>query len=120
MRSFGPRRPILKPTSDNPGSLRNLNEDSLSGLVPLISASLVISVQAVLQSLVVLIENACEADTAGKPVTLDIRIHDGKEVYFRIYDNGPGIPEALRGRIGQPFFTTKANQSGMGLGIFLV
>ncbi len=81
---------------------------------------LVLSVQAVLQSLVVLIENACEADAAGKPVTLDIRIHDGEEVYFRIYDSGPGIPEPLRDRIGQPFFTTKADRSGMGLGIFLV
>jgi two-component system sensor histidine kinase RegB len=81
---------------------------------------LVLSVQAVLQSLVVLIENACEADTVGKPVTLDIRIHDGKDVYFRIYDSGPGIPASLRERIGQPFFTTKASRSGMGLGIFLV
>jgi two-component system sensor histidine kinase RegB len=81
---------------------------------------LVLSVQAVLQSLVVLIENACEADTAGNPVRLDIRIHDRKEVYFRIYDNGPGIPEMLRARIGQPFFTTKPHRSSMGLGIFLV
>ncbi|RYD37544.1 MAG: HAMP domain-containing histidine kinase [Verrucomicrobiaceae bacterium] len=81
---------------------------------------LILSAAAVMQSLVVLIENACEADTAGQPVILDIRIDDGRNIVFRVMDAGPGIPDALRRKIGEPFFTTKKEQSGMGLGIFLV
>lgn len=84
------------------------------------SFPLLLSTRAVLQALVVLIENASEADPSGKPVTLDIRIQEPDEIVFRVTDNGPGIPAHLRGRIGQPFFTTKKDQSGMGLGLFLV
>lgn len=81
---------------------------------------LVVSINAVRQALIVLIENACEADRSGEPVILDIRIEDGNAMVFRVLDSGPGIPDQLRSRIGQPFFSTKKNQSGMGLGIFLV
>jgi two-component system sensor histidine kinase RegB len=81
---------------------------------------LLLSTGAVLQSLVVLIENACEADPSGRPVTLDIRIHEQDEIVFRVLDQGPGIPDHLRRRIGEPFFTTKKDTSGMGLGIFLI
>jgi signal transduction histidine kinase len=76
--------------------------------------------RAILQALVVLIENACEADSSVKPVTLEIRILEPDEIVFRVTDHGPGIPAHLRNRIGQPFFTTKQDQSGMGLGLFLV
>ena len=34
-------------------------------------------------------------------------------------DNGPGIPEAVRTKIFQPFFTTKPTGEGTGLGLSL-
>ncbi|MBD2209048.1 GAF domain-containing protein [Nostoc linckia FACHB-104] len=40
-----------------------------------------------------------------------------KSVVIRIVDNGPGIPEALRSRICDPFFTTKPVGKGTGLGL---
>jgi two-component system, NtrC family, sensor kinase len=36
-----------------------------------------------------------------------------------VIDNGPGIPEAIRAKIFQPFFTTKPTGQGTGLGLSL-
>ncbi|NNC37592.1 MAG: hypothetical protein HKO02_09045 [Hyphomonadaceae bacterium] len=38
-------------------------------------------------------------------------------VEVRIIDNGPGIPEALRDRVFQPFVTGKSNGQGLGLAL---
>jgi nitrogen-specific signal transduction histidine kinase len=40
-----------------------------------------------------------------------------RTVVIDIADNGPGVPEELRDRIFNAFFTTKAQGSGLGLGI---
>ncbi|MEH1816419.1 MAG: GAF domain-containing protein [Nostoc sp.] len=40
-----------------------------------------------------------------------------KSVVIRIRDNGPGIPEAMKARICDPFFTTKPVGKGTGLGL---
>jgi signal transduction histidine kinase len=40
-------------------------------------------------------------------------------VKIRIVDNGMGIPDQLRGKILQPFFTTKPTGDGTGLGLSL-
>jgi len=37
----------------------------------------------------------------------------------KITDNGPGIPEDIKDKIFQPFFTTKATGEGTGLGLSL-
>jgi signal transduction histidine kinase len=41
----------------------------------------------------------------------------GKKVEVRIRDNGTGIPEAVREKIFNPFFTTKPAGEGTGLGL---
>lgn len=38
-------------------------------------------------------------------------------IAVEIEDNGPGIPESLRGRIFDPFFTSKSSGQGTGLGL---
>ena len=38
---------------------------------------------------------------------------------IRISDNGPGIPDSIKDKIFQPFFTTKATGQGTGLGLSL-
>ncbi|MEJ2584774.1 MAG: ATP-binding protein [Robiginitalea sp.] len=40
-------------------------------------------------------------------------------VNIRVKDNGKGIPEAIKGKIFQPFFTTKPTGQGTGLGLSL-
>jgi signal transduction histidine kinase len=41
----------------------------------------------------------------------------GKSITIEIEDNGPGIPDEIRDKIMQPFFTTKKGTQGTGLGL---
>jgi signal transduction histidine kinase len=41
------------------------------------------------------------------------------KIEIRVKDNGPGIPEQVRDKIFQPFFTTKPTGQGTGLGLSL-
>ncbi len=41
----------------------------------------------------------------------------GSEIWLRVRDNGPGVPEELRRRIWSPFYTSKATGTGLGLAL---
>ena len=63
-----------------------------------------------------LLDNAIDA--VGRDGRVSIRTTcEGDRVLVRISDDGPGIPEHIRGRIFEPFFTTKDVGSGTGLGL---
>jgi two-component system sensor histidine kinase FlrB len=42
---------------------------------------------------------------------------DSRAVAVTIADHGPGIPEDLRHRVFEPYFTTKADGTGLGLSL---
>jgi signal transduction histidine kinase len=66
-----------------------------------------------------LIDNALDAISDGGRV--DVRANvEGRQVVVRVTDNGPGIPDEVRGRIFDPFFTTKPVGLGTGLGLDIV
>ena len=44
----------------------------------------------------------------------------GRYVLLSVSDNGPGIPDEIRGRIFDPFFSTKNPEKGTGLGLSIV
>ena len=42
-----------------------------------------------------------------------------RQVRITVTDNGPGIPEDVKDKLFQPFFTTKVTGAGTGLGLGL-
>jgi len=58
-------------------------------------------------------------DSDYKPkVTISTKNLEGK-VEIRVKDNGNGIPDDIKNKIFQPFFTTKSTGEGTGLGLSL-
>ncbi len=70
-----------------------------------------------LQSLVEVLENAERAigDASGH---IDVRTERrGSSIVVVISDDGPGVPSELRERVFDPFFTTRTDEPGSGLGL---
>ncbi len=64
-------------------------------------------------------KNKKMTDDAFQPkVTVSTKYHDDK-IQVSVEDNGPGIPEDIKDKIFQPFFTTKPTGEGTGLGLSL-
>lgn len=66
--------------------------------------------------------NALEAMTGQRDANIDIRIYSEYDELPRnihhviaIRDSGPGIPDAIKDRVLEPFFTTKREGTGLGL-----
>jgi signal transduction histidine kinase len=79
------------------------------------------------QAVFEVVRNAIEATFAGGQVSITLRATQKPPgssasqplqwVSLTVTDNGPGIPEELRERIFQPFFSTKKKANATGLGL---
>jgi two-component system nitrogen regulation sensor histidine kinase NtrY len=76
------------------------------------------------QALTNVIKNAVEAVearvtagalTAGQGQVIISLAEDGQEVVVTVTDNGIGLPEAERARLTEPYVTTRAKGTGLGL-----
>ena len=65
-----------------------------------------------------IIDNAIDAMNGKGEICLRTYAEDN-QVIVEIVDNGPGIPENIRQRIYEPFFTTKPPGKGTGLGLHI-
>jgi signal transduction histidine kinase len=79
-------------------------------------AKLAASAEAVSEILSNLVVNALEATARGGHVRVS-GVTTGAGFLFAVEDDGPGIPESVREKILQPFFTTKTQGTGLGLAI---
>jgi len=66
-----------------------------------------------------LLRNAIAATPEGGEIRLTVASVDGGALRLSVSDTGRGIPEALRERIFDPFFTRKERGAGVGLGLTL-
>jgi signal transduction histidine kinase len=71
-----------------------------------------------LQVLVNLIVNAADAAPHGTIEVATARV-GAERVAISVKDNGPGVPEAVRERLFEPFYTTKEPGKGTGLGLYI-
>lgn len=76
-----------------------------------------VPVEAAAQALRGLVNNGLDASDDDSPVVLQASL-EARTVSMRIVDRGTGIQAGQLSRVGEPFFTTKEADEGMGLGVF--
>jgi two-component system NtrC family sensor kinase len=72
------------------------------------------------QACVAILVNATEAVLENGEIVISTKNLDEETITFEITDNGIGIPEDDVPQIFQPFFSTKHDTSGIGLGLAIV
>lgn len=68
------------------------------------------------QALRNLVANAIHVQPAGGWIGVSLT-READAIEFAVADAGPGVPDALRERILEPFFTTRAEGTGLGLAL---
>jgi two-component system sensor histidine kinase RegB len=74
---------------------------------------------AVTRALANLVRNGLQASSNGGLVTLDLSSRPNGEVRIAVADHGAGMTTEVASRVGEPFFTTKPEGEGLGLGVFV-
>lgn len=72
---------------------------------------------AVRRALINLVRNAIQASPAGATVRVELDRDPRGDARIRVLDDGPGIPAAMAERLLEPFVTTRADGTGLGLAL---
>ena len=68
-----------------------------------------------------MLNNACDAMAdRGGTIKIHAALPVDNQIEIRIKDTGPGISHDIAPLIFNPFFTTKGDDQGTGLGLFIV
>lgn len=86
-------------------------------LAPLSPVAACIDPRKVASAIYNLLLNACQAALwSGRPQVKLLLEEDGERILVTVVDNGPGVPEAIRATLFEPFVTAnKHNGTGLGL-----
>ena len=74
----------------------------------------------ILQLIINLVTNACQAMDGGGALSMSTRALDPNKVELLVADTGTGIQPKDVNRVFEPFFTTKSAGQGTGLGLSIV
>ena len=74
-----------------------------------------------LQVLLILLQNSYEAFERNlhEDKIIQIKLYKDEQIHISIEDNAGGIPEDIVDKIFEPYFTTKDNLNGGGLGLYI-
>lgn len=89
-----------------------IDSDLASALLPVSSAA-----QALGRVVLNLVTNALQAMPAGGRLECRTRRVTRDRIELAVADTGPGIPDAIRDRLFEPFFTTRPDGTGLGLAL---
>ena len=76
----------------------------------------------IVQVIINIIKNSCDAliDNNIENKTINVATYlESDYVNITIEDNAGGIPDNIRGKIFEPYFSTKSNKNGTGLGLYM-
>jgi len=85
--------------------------------VPQVQANEAQLAQVVLNLIMNAVQSIREGDPGRNEIRVSTRRHGGDRVAIEVRDTGTGISEEIRGRIFDPYFTTKPIGIGTGLGL---
>ncbi|SFV06833.1 hypothetical protein SAMN02799631_04452 [Methylobacterium sp. 174MFSha1.1] len=119
-----PRRPVLAPTDlgRTLGECAHLHEDVARAQGAAIAVAEVTPERPLLdagqirRALDNLVLNAVQHSPAGSVVRLSAG-REGDRLRIRVTDQGPGVPDALKARLFDPFVTGRPDGTGLGLAI---
>jgi two-component system sensor histidine kinase RegB len=75
--------------------------------------------EALVAALANLVRNGLQASAPSERVVVDAAVDDQGWVRLTITDRGSGMSADALSRLGEPFFTTRGEGEGMGLGVFV-
>jgi len=76
--------------------------------------------QQIEQVIINLVNNAIDSLENSGEIRIHIKCQKDGSLLLSVSDNGPGMSEEIKSQIFSPFFTTKADGKGTGLGLYIV
>ena len=67
-----------------------------------------------------LVKNALLVSPSGSTIAVTVTPHEASAIALTVSDEGPGIPPEHLARLFEPFFTTRLDDGGVGLGLTVV
>lgn len=111
-----PADDLLLGIKDLVGSMSEATEIEMAFEPDAANVVVAVDVQEMRRVFLNLIHNAIQA--CGDRGRVIVSSHlSGDQVEYRIEDNGSGVPEDMRARLFEPYFTTKTAGTGLGLAI---
>lgn len=94
---------------------KSIRIDTVFGTIPVITAD----PNKLKQVIINLVMNAVHALQGQGEIVLTTCLGEGGMVELSVKDNGPGIPQEHQEQVFAPFFTTKPEEEGTGLGLYI-